>query len=87
MLIGSGATALHGVEVHCGAVVGAGAVLPDGLLVPPGALAVGVPARIKLDAVTRDFITDTVAMYVANADRYKSEMREITWLPLTGSTS
>jgi len=75
VLIGSGSVVLHEVVVHSGALVGAGAVLPDGTEVPVNAMALGVPAKVKPNAVTRDFVTDAVALYVDNAARYAKELR------------
>ena len=77
VLIGSGAIAMHGVVVESGAVVGAGAVLPDRTHVPTGAMALGVPAKIRLDAVTKDFTTETEALYVGNGRRYRAELRVV----------
>lgn len=78
VLVGSGSVCLHQVLVHPGAVVGAGAVLPDGVEVPSGAMALGVPAKVRPDAVTRDFVTDAVALYVANGRRYRAELRRVS---------
>lgn len=78
VLVGSGAVALHRVVVHSGAVVGAGAVLPDGTEVPSGAMALGVPARVRPDAVTRDFTSETVDLYVQNGKRYRAELRRVS---------
>lgn len=77
VLVGSGCVVLHNVVVHCDAVVGAGAVLPDGLQVPSHAMALGVPAKIKDGAASRDFTTDGVSKYVANGARYRRELRVI----------
>jgi carbonic anhydrase/acetyltransferase-like protein (isoleucine patch superfamily) len=77
VLIGSGSVALHDVVVHSGAVVAAGAVVANGVEVPSGAMALGIPARIKPDAVSRDFVTETVELYVGNARRYSVELRRV----------
>ena len=53
-LVGSGAIVLHQATVHSGATVGAGAVVRNRMDVPANALAVGVPAVIKLDASGED---------------------------------
>jgi hypothetical protein len=45
--------------------------------VPANALAVGVPAVIKLDASTEELIVASAALYVGNAARYKKELREL----------
>lgn len=77
VLVGSGSIALHDVTARTGSVIGAGAVLPDGLEVPTGAMALGVPAKIRLDAVTRDFVSGGVELYVNNGTRYRAELRVV----------
>jgi carbonic anhydrase/acetyltransferase-like protein (isoleucine patch superfamily) len=68
---------LHEATVRSGATVGAGAVVRNRMDVPANALAVGVPAMVKLDASDHREITRNAATYVANAQRYKKELREI----------
>ena len=50
-LVGSGAVVLHDAVVRTGALVGAGAVVSGGIEVPSRAMALGVPAKIRPDAV------------------------------------
>jgi len=76
-LVGSGSIVLHQATVHSGATVGAGAVVRNRMDVPANALAVGVPAIVKLDASSEEGIAANAALYVANAQRYKTELREI----------
>jgi carbonic anhydrase/acetyltransferase-like protein (isoleucine patch superfamily) len=76
-LIGSGSVLLHRVIVRRGALVGAGAVVSPGTEVPSRALALGVPARIRLEAVAEGAVTDAVERYVANGARYARELRRI----------
>ena len=76
-LIGSGSLVLHNVVVHTGALVAAGAVCTSGLDVPSGALAVGVPARIKLDAADSETMAYSLRTYVANAKFYPENMRRL----------
>jgi carbonic anhydrase/acetyltransferase-like protein (isoleucine patch superfamily) len=76
-LVGSGSIVLHQATVHSGATVGAGAVVRNRMDVPANALAVGVPAVIKLDASTEELIVASAALYVGNAARYKKELREL----------
>jgi carbonic anhydrase/acetyltransferase-like protein (isoleucine patch superfamily) len=66
------------VVARSGSVVGAGAVVPNGMELPVGAMALGVPARVKPDAVRRDFTTATSALYVDNARRYALELRRLS---------
>lgn len=76
-LVGSNSVVLHRVLVQHGATVGASAVLTGGMVVPPGALAVGVPASIKLGASSEQGIRAGVESYVANARRYRSALRRL----------
>ena len=76
-LVGSGSIVLHEATVHSGATVGAGAVVRNRMDVPANALAVGVPAVVKLDASSAEGIAANAALYVANAQRYKKELRAI----------
>jgi carbonic anhydrase/acetyltransferase-like protein (isoleucine patch superfamily) len=76
-LIGSGSVVLHRVVVRSGALVGAQALVPNGTEVPSGAMALGVPARIRTDAVHPDTFADAVAVYVHNASWYKADLRRL----------
>jgi carbonic anhydrase/acetyltransferase-like protein (isoleucine patch superfamily) len=76
-LVGTGSIVLHRALVESGALVGAGAVVPNGMVVPSGAMALGVPAKLRLDAVDDEEISRIVELYVANADRYRAELRRI----------
>jgi carbonic anhydrase/acetyltransferase-like protein (isoleucine patch superfamily) len=76
-LIGSGSVVLHRAAVRTGALVGAGAVVPNDLEVPSGAMALGVPAKIKLDAVPPGVIQIAVDVYVENAARYTTDLRRL----------
>jgi carbonic anhydrase/acetyltransferase-like protein (isoleucine patch superfamily) len=77
-LIGSGSIVLHGVVVRTHALVGAAALVPNGMEVPSGAMALGVPAKLRLDSVTPDMILPNAANYVRNAREYKEQLRRIT---------
>jgi carbonic anhydrase/acetyltransferase-like protein (isoleucine patch superfamily) len=76
-LVGSGSIVLHQANVFSGATVGAGAVVRNRMDVPAKALAVGVPAQIKLDASSEELISASAAVYVANTNRYKAELRRL----------
>ena len=76
-LIGSGSIVLHEAVVRTGALVGAGAVVSGGTEVPGRAMALGVPAKIRPDAVAPDAFAANVAMYVDNARRYRAELRRL----------
>lgn len=76
-LIGSGSVVLHRVVVCSGALVAAGAVVSPGTQVPARAMALGVPAKIRPEAVAPGSFTDAVSRYVANGTRYAAELRRI----------
>jgi carbonic anhydrase/acetyltransferase-like protein (isoleucine patch superfamily) len=76
-LIGSGSIVLHDAVVRSGALVGAGALVPGRLEVPERAMALGVPATLKLDAVKPGSFDENVRNYVDNAARYRRELRRI----------
>jgi carbonic anhydrase/acetyltransferase-like protein (isoleucine patch superfamily) len=76
-LVGSGSIVLHRAVVETGALVGAGAVVPNGMVVPAKATALGIPAKLRLDSVDPEEIPRIVALYLANAQRYKTDLRRI----------
>jgi carbonic anhydrase/acetyltransferase-like protein (isoleucine patch superfamily) len=77
-LVGTGGIVLHEAVVRSGALVGAGAVVPGRLEVPKRAMALGVPAKIRPDAVDpATMIAPAAASYVARARRYPSELRRV----------
>ena len=76
-LVGSGSIVLHRAVIETGALVGAGAVVPNDMVVPSRAMALGVPAKLRLDAVDPVEITRIAELYVENASRYKTELRRI----------
>jgi carbonic anhydrase/acetyltransferase-like protein (isoleucine patch superfamily) len=78
-LVGSGSVVLHRVVVHSEAVVGANAVVPNDMDVPSRAMALGVPAKLRLDAVKDpdSVIGRGARNYVRNGARYRAELRRI----------
>lgn len=76
-LVGSGSIVLHRAIVRSGSIVGAGAVVNNGKEVPSGAMALGVPARIRENAVTPDMIAAGAEHYVENGRRFRRELRRI----------
>lgn len=76
-LVGSGAVVLHEAEVHTGALVGAQALVPNRMIVPSKAMALGVPAKLREDAVTPEMIRGGVEHYVARGKRYRRELRQV----------
>jgi carbonic anhydrase/acetyltransferase-like protein (isoleucine patch superfamily) len=78
VLVGSGSVVLHRAVLETGALVGACALVPGGMLVPARAMALGVPARIKPDAVDpQRMIVPGARSYVERARRYRSDLRAL----------
>ena len=76
-LVGSGSVVLHDAVVRSGGLVGAGAVVGNGTEVPARAMALGIPARMRLDAVPEGVIALAADMYVENARHYRTELRRL----------
>jgi carbonic anhydrase/acetyltransferase-like protein (isoleucine patch superfamily) len=76
-LVGSGSVVLHNAVVESGALVGAGAVVSGGMVVPSGAMALGIPAKIRPDSVTREMISLGMLSYVERAHRYRRDLRRL----------
>ncbi len=74
-LVGSGSVVLHHAVVGTGATVGANAIVPNKMVVPAGALAVGVPAEIRLGKSNHRMIQLSAENYVANGHRYRNALR------------
>ena len=54
-----------------------GAVVPNDMVVPPLAMALGVPAKIRPDALPEGAHALPAAVYVDNGRRYREELRRI----------
>jgi carbonic anhydrase/acetyltransferase-like protein (isoleucine patch superfamily) len=77
-LVGIGSILMPGVVVRSGAVVGAGAVVPRDVEVPPRAMALGVPARIRPDAVDPAVVIEPNARtYAGRAREYRAGLRRL----------
>ena len=76
-LVGSGSVVLHHAHVHEGATVAAGAMVRNRTVVPEKALAVGVPATVREGMSDPASIALGAALYVANAKRYKTDLRQL----------
>jgi carbonic anhydrase/acetyltransferase-like protein (isoleucine patch superfamily) len=76
-LVGSGSIVLHQAVVHSGATVGAGAVVRNRMEVPANAMALGVPATLKLDSCNEDVAVASAALYAANGRHYRNELRRL----------
>ncbi len=77
-LVGSGSVVLHRAIVRAGSLVGANALVPGGMEVPTGAMALGVPARLREDAVTPGQFEEAVLSYVERGRRFRTELRRIS---------
>jgi carbonic anhydrase/acetyltransferase-like protein (isoleucine patch superfamily) len=77
-LVGSGAIVLNGAVVEGEALVGAGAVVSGTTTVPRRAMALGVPAKVRLDAVDPAVqIVPGMRVYLERARTYRSQLRRI----------
>ncbi len=77
-LVGSGSIVLHRAIVREEALVGAAALVPNDMEVPSRAMALGIPAKLKLDAVEpRVMIQLGAHQYVENGARYREGLRRL----------
>jgi carbonic anhydrase/acetyltransferase-like protein (isoleucine patch superfamily) len=76
-LVGSGSVVLHRVVVRSGALVGASALVPNDTEVPARAMALGVPCRIRADAVSEGAFAHAVQRYVENGHWYRRDLRRL----------
>lgn len=76
-LVGSGSVVLHRALVRRGALVGAQALVTNDTEVPERALALGVPAKIRPDALPEGANLASAAVYVHNAHWYNAELRRL----------
>jgi carbonic anhydrase/acetyltransferase-like protein (isoleucine patch superfamily) len=77
-LIGSGSVILHRAVIGAGALVGASAMVPNDTQVPPLAMALGVPCRIREDAVTVGAFNYAVEIYINDGHLYRSQLRRLS---------
>ncbi|MSO86086.1 MAG: gamma carbonic anhydrase family protein [Acidimicrobiia bacterium] len=77
-LVGSGAVVLNGAVIEDEALVGAGALVPGNLRVPSRAMALGVPATLRLDALSSlDSIRVGMLVYVERGRTYRQHLRRL----------
>ncbi len=76
-LIGSGSVVLHEAVIREGALVGAQALVPNGFEVPARAMALGVPCKIREDAVDPQALDYAADIYVRNSHWYNADLRRI----------
>ena len=76
-LVGSGSVVLHHARIGSWATVGANAVVPNNMVVPSDALALGIPAKIREGASSREGIVQGVRHYVENAQLFREQLKQI----------
>jgi len=77
-LVGSGAIVLNGAVLEDECLVGAGALVPGSMTVPRRAMALGVPATLKLDAVRPDVhIRRGMEVYRERGRTYREQLRRL----------
>jgi carbonic anhydrase/acetyltransferase-like protein (isoleucine patch superfamily) len=76
-LVGNGAVVLHEAVVRSHSLVGSNAVVPNRFEVPTGAMALGVPARLRADAVQEGQFDDLVRTYLERGRRYVTDLRRL----------
>ena len=76
-LVGSGSIVLHNAIIHEHALVGAAAMVPGGVEVPRCAMALGVPAKIREDAVAEFHAKMNVDAYVARGAQFREQLTRI----------
>jgi len=78
VLVGSGAIVLNGATVEDEALIGAGALVSGGTVVPSRAMALGVPATVKPDAVDpARQIVPGMQIYRERARTYRAHLRRL----------
>ena len=78
VLVGSGAIVLNGAVLEDECLVGAGALVPGTMTVPSRAMALGVPATIKPDAVDPELhIRLGMLIYRERGRTYREQLRRL----------
>ena len=76
-LVGSGSIVLHNAIIHDHALVGAAAMVPGNVEVPRCAMALGVPAKIREDAVPEFHAQMNVDAYTARGAQFREQLRRL----------
>jgi carbonic anhydrase/acetyltransferase-like protein (isoleucine patch superfamily) len=78
-LVGMGATVLNGARIGKNCLIGANALVTEGKEFPDNSLIVGAPAKAirRLDDTAAAKLTESAEHYVANAQRFSRDLREI----------
>ncbi|HMV75888.1 MAG TPA: gamma carbonic anhydrase family protein, partial [Microthrixaceae bacterium] len=72
-----GSKVLHNATVGREAIVGGGAFVGNNKVVPPLAMALGIPAVIREDAVTPGHFDLGVQSYVDRRERFRTHLRRL----------
>lgn len=75
VLVGSNAVVLENVICRSGSLIGASSVVTAGMEIPSGALAVGVPAKLKLNAVDPERIKLNADYYIQHLIEHRDTMQ------------
>ncbi|MFQ5556994.1 MAG: gamma carbonic anhydrase family protein, partial [Acidimicrobiales bacterium] len=76
-VIGSGSVVLHDARIGPDALVGANATVTGGILVPPRAIALGTPAKVRVEALESGDNQWYADLYVLRGRRYHHELRRL----------
>ena len=76
-LVGTGSIVLHDAVIGEHALVGAAAMVPGKTEVPPRAMALGVPVKIREDALPEGHSQMNVDAYLARGKQFAAELRRI----------
>ncbi len=76
-LVGNGSVVLHRAIVRSWSLVGANAVVTNDFEVPSGAMALGIPAKLRLDTVAREQIAMGAQSYLQRARTYPQRLRRL----------
>lgn len=76
-LIGTGSVVLHDAVIGEHALVGAAAMVPGKVQVPRCAMALGVPAKIREDAVPEGHSRMNVDTYIQRGRQFAAELRRV----------
>lgn len=78
-LIGIGSTVLNGAVIAENCIVGANALITENKTFPAGSLIIGSPARVARELSSEEIasIGEAAAHYVANAARYRQDLKAL----------
>ena len=78
-LIGINAVVLNGARIGRNCLIGANALITEGKQIPDGSMVLGAPGKVvrELDEKTIATIRDGARHYVANARRYREQLKPV----------